>query len=436
MSNNNDQQIETVKKEIITALSTQGSYPPQIESCWDVILFGITDNPPEGLNDAFQTLLEIYKRYFPYYYVTIAKKTNNFRTQLNGALQASRTKATVGSQPSKKTDSKAAEFVTGDQFDCCLPCSSLYLEGDRAIKMLDETSSERIITILYADAFWSWFIERTDIDRIAGNILSDLEFGGKFPILYDNLVGGISQIMINEINKGVSSRRRQRTAVSLKMLGMKTDGSYSDLKLSEMQITPGMSIALQLIAKIENFYNYRRVVQTIEAIAQKKESQQTLASIRTSIELLRRSAEKFRTGTNAHNTLASIVWKLAGFWLVLVTSKETGASQQSRFEDILDSARNTILFNKIGAPSEKSKTKIYLDCANDLTDFILCVLTKDETYWKTQSPIDNLKIFLDIVEPLVEHFIASFREATGIDLTDKKWITDDPVVSHDLPNKL
>jgi len=242
--------------------------------------------------------------------------------------------------------------------------------------------------------------------------------------------------MINEINKGVSSRRRQRTAVSLKMLGMKTDGSYSDLKLSEMQITPGMSIALQLIAKIENFYNYRRVVQTIEAIAQKKESQQTLASIRTSIELLRRSAEKFRTGTNAHNTLASIVWKLAGFWLVLVTSKETGASQQSRFEDILDSARNTILFNKIGAPSEKSKTKIYLDCANDLTDFILCVLTKDETYWKTQSPIDNLKIFLDIVEPLVEHFIASFREATGIDLTDKKWITDDPVVSHDLPNKL
>ncbi len=435
MSNNTDQQIETVKGEIIDALSNNQipPYPPLIEACWDRILSGITDSPRQGLEEAFQTLIALYLRFFPRTRRGLTA-TDSVRNMLKDSIDPK--SSSSGTQPSKKSESKATGAISSYQYDCCLPCSDLSLEGDRAIKMLDGTSTEKIKNILYADAFWNWFIERTDIDKISGGILSDQEFGGKFPILYDDWAGGISQIMINEVNKGVSSRRRQRTAVSLKMLGMRIDGSYSGLKLSDMQISPGMSIALQLVAKIENFYNYRRVVQTIEAIANKKESQQTLASIRTSIELLRRSSERFRSGTNAHNTVSSTVWKLAGFWLVLLTSKETGVSQQTRFEDIVDSARNTILFNKIGAPSEISKTKIYIDCANDLTDFILCILSKDETYWNTQSPIDNLKIFLDIVEPLVEHFIASFKEATGIDLTDKNWISVDPVVSHDLPNRL
>ena len=436
MSNNSGE--ERVRREIIEALE-QEDYFSYMGSCWDIMLFGILDRDSTGPNDPFQTLRTLYDRYFANFLNRDAIP-DKLHPLLKDFVKSNDSKASATEDPS--SNKSEINISQSRYFDpsCCFPCSSLYLYGNRAIKRLDESSHARIRTILYADAFWSWFIERTDIDKIAGKILADLEFGGKFPIFYGDrngeYAGIISQIMISEINKGMSSRRRQRTAVSLKMLGLRVDGTYAGLNLSDMQISPGMSIALQLIAKIENFYNYRRVVQTIEAIAGKKESQQTLASIRTSIELLRRSSEKFITGTNAYNTVAAIVWKLAGFWLVLATSKETGASQQIRFEDIVDTARNTILLNKIGTPSEKSKTKIYLDCANDLTDLILTILSKDETYWNTQSPEDNLKIFLDIVEPVVEHFIASFKEATGIDLTEKKWITDDPVVSHDLPNRL
>jgi len=430
-----DQEQKLVKQQIIDALS-MGKYSDYgiMESCWDLILYGILE-PIEGLDDALQTLRTIYNRYFKHGYGEVSA-SESFNILLKNSESNILKEASVGSQSSKKTEMKSSGVRSdGEWWRCCLPCSILRMIGNRGINTLDETSTKKIQTILYADTFWSWFVERTDIDKISGKILGDLEFGGRFPVGYNQLTGYISQVMINEINKGMSSRRRQRTAVSLKMVGLRIDGSYAGLKLSDMQISQGMTIALQLVAKIEDFYNYRRVVQTIEAVAGKKESQQSLGSIRTSIELLRRSSEKFRYGTSAHNTVSSIVWKLAGFWLVLATSKETGVSQQTRFEDIVDTARNTILSNKIGTTSEKSKTKIYLDCANDLTDIILCFLSKDDTYWKTSSP-DNLKIFLDIMEPVIEHFIASFKEATGIDLTNKKWITEDPVVSHDLPNRL
>jgi hypothetical protein len=422
---------DRVKGDIIDALSV-GPRAIIREACLDLMLILI--RPGQDPPDAFKTLVEIYHRYFTQIDdtppVTLQSFFKDFDQSKNPKV------ANMVPASSKKSEGKVSESRLPDFFNCCIPCSYLWLQGDRAIKGLDGNSPKRIQNILYADAFWSWFIERMDIDKITGKILSDLEFGGKFAVQYNTDVGIISQIMINEINKGMSSRKRQRTAISLKTIGLRIESNYSGLMVSDIQINPGMTIALQLIAKIENFYNYRRVVQTIEAIAGKKESQQTIASIRTSIELLRKSSEKFDYGTNAHNTLTSIVWKLAGFWLVLATSRQTGVSQQTRFEDIIDTARNTLLLNKIGTPSDKSKTKIYLDCANDLTDFILSVLSRDEDYWKVETPDDNLKIFLDIMEPTVERFIASFKEATGIDLTDKRWITDDPVVSHDLPNKL
>ena len=242
--------------------------------------------------------------------------------------------------------------------------------------------------------------------------------------------------MINEINKGNSSRRKQRAAKSLKAIGMRLDNDYAGLKITDMQITPGMKIVLQLVAKIEDYYNYRRVVQTIEAIAGQKISQQTIGSIRTSIESFEKASENFRYGTNAYNTLASIVWKIAGLCLLYATSKQIGLSQD-RLEDLVDAGRNTLLLNRIGTPSDKSKTKIYIDCANDMRDLILHILSVDETYWNDGTEGDKrIQILLDIEEPRIERLIANFKEATGIDLTDKKWLREEVVVSHDLPNKL
>ena len=49
-----------------------------------------------------------------------------------------------------------------------------------------------------------------------------------------------------------------------------------------------------------------------------------------------------------------------------------------------------------------------------------------------ESELESLE---ELEEPLGETN-EEFKEATGIDLTDMKWITEDPVVSHDLPNRL
>lgn len=428
---NDPNEIAKVKKDIITGLTTKKG-PFIIEDCSDVLLADIRSQEPAR---AFEQLVIMFRWYFRFgREQSLEKIQESLSTNLKANLtsEASDLPNITGSTSSKKSEPKAAVSESQSFFGCCLPCPSLTLSGNRAIEDLGATT-ERLPNIEPGDVYWVRLLEETNIDKIAGKILGDLEFGGKFPVPFDTVTGIISQIAINRINEGMSSRKKQRTSVSLKALGMKLDQSYSGLNISDMQIAPGMNIALQLIAKIEDFYNYRKVVQTIEAIAGQKISQQSIASIRVSIDLLRKSSEKFRHGTIAHNTLAAIIWKLFGFYLLLATAKQIGLSQE-RLEDIVDAARNMLLLNKIGTPSDKSRTKIYLDCANSLRDFILHILAPiDEHYWDDDG---RLTILLNIEESRIESFIANFKEATGVDLTDKRWLREEVVVSHDLPNKL
>jgi hypothetical protein len=441
---------DDIKKEVTRKL-TNSKKPLLINSCLDLMLSQI--GPSQVPTIAFDEITKMFDDYFirdPYDpldgYRHDDKTGNDVDTSLDDYF--SLLCAIDVPIPIEKGSSKGKESValkkpeakstirsqTGEEplgLGCCLPCSCLTLAGKRAIREFT-SSSDRIRNIEYADSFYDWFLERTEIDKITIKILSDLEFGGKFPIHFDTIEGLISQVAINEINKGMSSRRKQRLAKSLKTIGMKLDGGYDGLKLSEMQIVPGMIIGLQLVAKLKDFYDFRKVVNTIEAIANVKVSAASIASILKSIELLRRASEKFEYGTNTYNTLESIVWKLFGFYLVSVTSKQIGLSQE-RLDDIVDAARNMLILNRTGTPSDKSRTRIYIDCANDFRDLILHILSVDETYWQDDK---NLKILLDIDEPLVERFIASFKEGTGIDLADKKWLKEDPVVSYDLPNKL
>ena len=420
---------EQVKKEIKEAL-TRTRKPIIIESCLDLILSQI--NESQTPTNAYKELSQMFDGYFSR---QEHDPLEGDPSDLHDYFQICNSDIILASkQPSsaKKTGEKR---MHDEALNCCLPCSCLTLDGNRALLDLTVDPPKKIKNIEYADAFWDWFVERTDIDIIGGKILSDLEFGGKFQVLYDSPVGIISQVMINEINRGMSSRRKQRTSKSLKTIGMRLDKDYAGLKLSDIEIAPGMIIGLQLIAKMEDFYNSRRVIQTIEKIAATQQSQQTIASIRTSIDLLKRTSEKFRYGTNAHNTLLSIAWKLAYFYLLLATGRQIGLSQE-RLDDIVDAARNMLILNKIGTPSDKSKTRIYVDCANNFRDLILHILSPmefGERYWYND---DKIKALLDIEEPRVETFIANFKEATGIDLTDKRWLREDAVVSHDLPNKL
>jgi hypothetical protein len=228
-------------------------------------------------------------------------------------------------------------------------------------------------------------------------------------------------------------RRKQRLGKSLKTIGMTLDrNDYAGFKISEMQITPGMQLALQLIAKIKEYYDFRDVVQTIEKIAEKRENQASVASILTSIELLQRAAKNFDYGTNAYITVNEVAYKFAGFYLVLATSKQMGLAQEG-LDDIVDAARNMLLLSKTGNPSEKSKTSIYRALGRDLTSIVYHFLALD---LKEPDVANKLKVLLFIDEFIVERFIAGFVEATGINLAEKRWIKEDIVVSHNLPNKL
>lgn len=152
--------------------------------------------------------------------------------------------------------------------------------------------------------------------------------------------------------------------------------------------------------------------------------------------LLKKVSETFRYGTNLHITLSSIAWKFAYFYLLLATSKQIGVSQE-KLEDIVDAARNLVLQNRTGVLSGKSKTRIYIDCANSFRDLVLHALSVleyiDEDYWDNDA---KLRLFLDMEEQRVETFVLNFKEATGINLSDQRWINEAAIVAHDLPNNV
>jgi hypothetical protein len=426
-------EIQDLKDRIVVYLTKQ-KRPLIIDSCLDIMLSQIKQN----FNSELWTMFtDYFKRdeHDPFKGVPRELSLDQYFDDLCGTIFSE--DSSENSKLNESTSSKNTEATTKtfDDFGCCLPCSCITLSGNRLIKHLQEPPpGSRIRNVELADAYYDYFIEKTDIDAITLKILNDLEFSGKFPILYYSPVGFISQVMINEINKGMSSRRKQRNSKSLKTIGMRLDSNYSGLKLSEIQIVPGMIIALQLITKFKEFYDFRKVVHTIEKIAGANQNlAASIASIVKSIDLLIRASEKFNYGTNAYNTVKSIAWKLGGFYLVIATSKQIGLSQE-RLDDIVDAARNMLLLNRTGTPAEKSKTRAYIDLALDFRDFILSIqAVEPDPFWKAEK---NLLILLNINEATVERIIASFKETTGINLADKRWLQEDAVVSHDLPNKL
>ena len=149
-----------------------------------------------------------------------------------------------------------------------------------------------------------------------------------------------------------------RNSTSLKTIGMKRDKNYAGLQVSNMQIVPGMIILLQLIRKFKQFYDYIKTILAVERIAGNEQNiAASMADIRKSLIELKRASEKFDYGTNAYNTVNSIGWKLGGFSLIIALSSELQLNQK-RFDDIIDQARNMLLFNRVGTPSEKSNTRL------------------------------------------------------------------------------
>ena len=204
--------IEAVRSEIVTKL-TSTKKPIIIDSCLDLILSQI--NPQFN-----QELWEMFDEYFrrlkhnplealnPYesltrYFEPLCNRDIIF-TSSNDMSQSSNAKDSISSEKSERTTEDFYRHEYNDT-SCCLPCSCITLSGNRTIKDLKADPDARIKNIEYADVFYDYFLEKTDIDKITIKILNDYEFGGKYNIPYYTKFGFILQVMIMKYKIGQSS---------------------------------------------------------------------------------------------------------------------------------------------------------------------------------------------------------------------------------------
>lgn len=450
LSNNPSPQDIQAVKDILVQKLTEIKRPIIIDSCLDVMLSQITHqfNP-----DLFIMFKEYFSRlhhdpllgdnkynkslheYFEHLCcdTDIILNQTGSQSAMTSTTTTSSSKEQISTQSGQYTSQNHKNHQVDNILGCCLPCSCLTLLGDRAVKYLQPNPVDLIKTIQLPDAFTDYFLSLTDIDDIALKILNVLEYGGKYEIEYYTPVGFISQIMINEINTGKKLSRKQRNSTLLKTIGMRIDSNYAKLDLSQMQIIPGMLILMIILAKVKNFCDGRKVIHVMESIANTNQNYAaSFASIRESIRELIRASEKFNYGSNAYNTVKSIAWKFAGYYLLLATSKKIPIAQD-RLDDVVDEARNIFDLNKRNDNLKKDRTRICFDLARDVRDFALHILAEDFQYWLQD---DKLRILVDFDESLVERIIASLKELTGINLADKKWLTENVIVSHDFSIKL
>ena len=431
--------INAVKDEIIIKL-TKLRRPIIIDSCLDLMLSQINSSFDMDLNTMFEDYFNRTRHYpllkdpdLTWYFVPLCDRTTTQAQSQGQAQSQSQSTDTKDQTSSKKSEDKSIDMrAYNDDTSCCLPCSCITLNGKRAIKELLRPHRELIKSMQLPDVIYNYFISKADIDQIGDEILNDLQFKNTIKLNYYTVPGMISQVMINEINKGMSSRTIIRNSTALKSIGLKQNKNFDRPDLSDMQRVPAMDFAIQAVVQFKHFYDFRSVILNIEKIA--GAYQNIAPSIPAIIDLIRnlkRSSESFDYGTNAYDTLKETAWHLAKLYLVKATAPNVPLNEQ-RLDELVDAHRRRLELKNVPNLS-KTKTQTWFDLGRDFRDFILHLLAPDLSFWNDETKVRAL---IDMDELLVERIIASFKEATGINLADKRWLTEKVVVSSELPSKL
>lgn len=415
--------IPKVQKEIVEKL-TGTRRPIIIDSCLDVILSQINDSFDSDLNKMFEDYFNRSKH-------NPLLEHPDLRSYFEPLCDPGRT-PTQAIMQNTKSKSTSIDFRAYNDTSCCLPCSCITLNGKRALRGFQNPNKELIKSIQLPDAIFNYFISKTDIHLIADEILNDLQFKNTIKLNYYTVPGIISQLMINEINKGMSSRTIIRNTTALKTLGLKQNKKFDRPDLSDMQKVPAMNLVIQAVNQLEHFYLSRDVKLTIEKIAGNYQNiAASIASIVNLIRQLKDAAEKFDYGTNAYDTLKETGWHLSKLYLAKAVAPQVPLNEQ-RLDDLIDAYRRRLESKNVPNLS-KTNTRTWFNLATDFRDFTLHILAPDLSFWEND---DNIRAFIDMEELLIERIVASFKDATAINLADKRWLTENVIVSHELPGTI
>ncbi|HLN34524.1 MAG TPA: hypothetical protein VK250_04510 [Nitrososphaeraceae archaeon] len=308
------------------------------------------------------------------------------------------------------------------QLDCCVPCSSLNLWGDRRLKSVihpdnftpEVTDNTRRLNKLFiADVLWLFFFDRMGIFKIVAGILDDYANSGKYPISSNNFTSLIIEMLIRDVKRGTASTVRDRASTYARSLGWKLTTKLTDIDPEKIFVNNGFS---KLFHKFINlalrYYKEKRLAETIEEVRIFKSSTTTVIEIEGIISLLINTIKTFQYGRNYYNTLNGIIWLIAGLDLIYRTRDSFGIPLNYKSpEQLIPAAYSIIVEKKSINSADANRFKLHYECAQDSRDILIDI----EAGRISENP-NTLSSWLNIIEPRIEGYRTAYKGLTGIDL--------------------
>lgn len=306
----------------------------------------------------------------------------------------------------------------------CLPPSCVTLRGNRRLDGPSIVSGPLSVKRLFlADVIWLFFFERMGIFKILGVILDDFATRGGFPIsngslqqdLRDDVTALVLEAMCRQTKAGLSSTVRDRDATYRRALGWTSDvGRPLNLPA---QVNKGTSqLFHKFLQAAISFNTSKRLATAIRGTTTPSSaaSLATLVEISDTLTQLKQRFETFHYGRSYYNTLAGIVWTIAG--LTVLRELRTTLGIPAAFDqphEFIPAAYDLLVLKRPSTQTETNRYEGHKDCAEFGRNLLLDIEVLNE---RDTGQNGALERWLAQVEGDIEGYRKAYRDLTGVDL--------------------
>ena len=309
--------------------------------------------------------------------------------------------------------------------ECCVCSPCVTLDGLRNQPEPASASLPGIRRLFVGDVVWLFYYERMGIQQILGAILDAFATTGRLPIsngsleastVKDDIVALILEVMVRQTKMGLSSSVRDRGALYRTTIGWESAPSRG-LGLDTELNTGFSTLFHRFIYNALEFYRDKRLAIAIQSTTTPRASAATLVTISDTIDLLKKRFEAFDYGRNYYNTLAGIVWTIAGMSVIRELRNTLGiptAALENPYEYI-PAAYDLLVLRRPFTRSEMSRYDTHRACAVNARHILLDLEVLRHSDQATNPP-GELDRWLEQIESKVEAYRTAYRNLTGVDL--------------------
>lgn len=263
---------------------------------------------------------------------------------------------------------------------------------------------------------WLYFYERMGIFKIAGALMDDYNYKGKYPISSrigtDGKFANDYSELMEEISLlyriGMSSNLRDRICAYQRVFGVTVENNLN----ADSEKNEGfMKTFNKLIEYMLEFYKAKQLAQAIQSGGGNgRSSVATQTSIRDTIIVLKQHFETMEYGRNLINTYIGIATVYATICLIRLVKDEIGIPRQyDAPEEFIPAAYDILVLKRPVTPSAVNRFSIYDNCASYGYRLLTDIQLADISQFRASSLNSPLDAWLNDVEGIVEGYNNAYK---------------------------